>query len=247
MNAYDRDRVQLLFGPYRPPHLRVGDRATCLLRDCPVVITSITDAPIPWPRCRALGGGRGGSGLWLGGDLEEAIRQESAAAVRYWWGLSVSTVWKMRKALSVTRTNNEGTQRLVWHAAIRGAEAVKAREWTDEERAAKRRLNAELNLGRNLRLGYHGPRWTKPLQVAAPGGAAPGGGSQQRAQVVVGFMVIPPPPWCCRRTSNRPPLAPDFHRWRGRGTMPAAGCGSGDLAVGWQRTEMSAGWGGANY
>ena len=119
MNAYDRDRVQLLFGPYRPPRLRVGDRATCLLRDCEVIITSITDAPIPWPRCRALGG-RGGSGPWLGGDLEEAIRQESAAAVRYWWGLSVSTVWKMRKALSVTRTNNEGTQRLVWHATCRG-------------------------------------------------------------------------------------------------------------------------------
>jgi hypothetical protein len=41
------DRVKLLFGPYRPPRLRPGDRATCLLRDCAVVITSITDAPIP--------------------------------------------------------------------------------------------------------------------------------------------------------------------------------------------------------
>jgi hypothetical protein len=67
----------------------------------------------------------------------------------------------MRKALGVTRTNNAGTQRLVWHAALRGAEAVKARAWTEEERAARRRLNAELNLVRNLRPGYHGPRWTK--------------------------------------------------------------------------------------
>ena len=67
----------------------------------------------------------------------------------------------MRKALGVTRTNNAGTQRLVWHAAIRGAEAVKDRAWTEEERATKRRLNAELHLGRNLRPGYHGPRWTK--------------------------------------------------------------------------------------
>jgi hypothetical protein len=122
------DRVQLLFGPYRPTRLRPGDRATCLLRDCTAVITSITGAPIPWPRCRALGGGRGGSGPWLGGDLEAAVRQESAAAVRFWWRLSVSTVWKMRKALGVTRTNNAGTQRLVRHAAIRGAEAVKAHE-----------------------------------------------------------------------------------------------------------------------
>jgi hypothetical protein len=155
------DRTKLLFGPYKPPRLRVGDRATCLLHDCTVVITSITDAPIPWPRCRALGPGRGGSGLWLGGALEEAVRRESAAAVRFWWRLSAATVWKMRQALGVTRTNNEGTQRLVWHAAVRGAEAVKAREWTEPERAARRRLNAERNLGRNLRLGYHGPRWTK--------------------------------------------------------------------------------------
>jgi hypothetical protein len=75
--------------------------------------------------------------------------------------LSASTVWKMRQALGVTRTNNAGTQRLVWHAAIRGAEAVKDHEWTAQERAARRRLNAELHLGQNLRLGYHGPRWAK--------------------------------------------------------------------------------------
>ena len=67
----------------------------------------------------------------------------------------------MRKALGITRTNNAGTQRLVWHAVLRGAEAVKDHEWTEEERAARRRLNAELHLGRNLRPGYHGPRWTK--------------------------------------------------------------------------------------
>jgi hypothetical protein len=91
------------------------------LRDCAVVITSITDAPIPWTRCRAPATERGGSGLWLGGDLGEAVRRESAAP-----------------------------------------KAVKDREWTDEERAARRRLNAELNLGRNLRLGYRGPRWTRP-------------------------------------------------------------------------------------
>jgi hypothetical protein len=76
--------------------------------------------------------------------------------------LRVSTIWKMRKALDVTWTNDEETQRLVWHAALRGAEAVKVKEWTEAERAAERRLNAELNLVRNLRLGYHGPRWTRP-------------------------------------------------------------------------------------
>jgi hypothetical protein len=49
------DKVKLLHGPYRAPALRVGDRATCLSRDCAVVVTSWTDAPISWPRCRPVG------------------------------------------------------------------------------------------------------------------------------------------------------------------------------------------------
>ena len=52
----ERDRVKLLYGPYRPPRLRVGDRATCLYRDCAVVVTSITAARISWPRCKRLEG-----------------------------------------------------------------------------------------------------------------------------------------------------------------------------------------------
>jgi hypothetical protein len=43
------DRLKLLHGPYRAPRLRVGDRATCLFRDCLVVVTGWTDAPISWP------------------------------------------------------------------------------------------------------------------------------------------------------------------------------------------------------
>jgi hypothetical protein len=75
----DRERVRLLHGPYRTPKLRPGDRTTCLLRDCEVVVTSISDVPIPWPRCRALGEGRGGgSGLWLRGRP----RQSRAPRVR---------------------------------------------------------------------------------------------------------------------------------------------------------------------
>ena len=55
----DPDRVKLLFGLYRSPALRRGDRAHCLFRDCLVVVTSWTDAPIPWPRCRIVGGSGG--------------------------------------------------------------------------------------------------------------------------------------------------------------------------------------------
>ena len=79
----DRDRLKLLFGPYRAPPLRRGDRATCLYRDTTVVITSWTDAPIPWPRCRALDS-RGGFGLLVDEELARAVRHESAAAVMHW-------------------------------------------------------------------------------------------------------------------------------------------------------------------
>ena|SRR6516165_1896048 len=48
------DNVKLLFGPYHPPALRRGDRATCLVRDYDVVVTSWTDSRISWPRCRPL-------------------------------------------------------------------------------------------------------------------------------------------------------------------------------------------------
>ena len=67
--VYDPDRVKLLFGPYNPPPLRRGDRATCLFRDCEVAITSWTDAPIPWPRCRAAHHRRGGPGLLVDEEL----------------------------------------------------------------------------------------------------------------------------------------------------------------------------------
>jgi len=221
----------MLHGPHRAPSLRVGD----------VVVTSWTDARIPWPRCKRLQG-KGRPALLVDEELARAIRSESAAALRHWWGVGERAVWKWRRALGVGRTDNPGSARLIRAASQKGADEMKRKEWPAQAREQRRERAVAGNYAARLQPGYHGPRWTKPLQVAAPGG-----GSQQRAQVVVGFMVIPPPPWCCRRTSNRPPLAPDFHRWRGRGTMPAAGCGSGDLAVGWQRTEMSAGWGGANY
>jgi hypothetical protein len=47
-------RPDLLFGPYTPPALRRGERVTCLFRDCTVIVTSWTDAPISWPRCKPI-------------------------------------------------------------------------------------------------------------------------------------------------------------------------------------------------
>jgi hypothetical protein len=117
---------RLWHGRYRPPRLARGDRATCLLRDCTVVVTSWNDAPLSWPRCRALGSG-GGSGILLDEELARAVRHESAAAVCYWWGVSQGVVWRWRKALGVNCTNNEGSRRLLHAAAEAGAAAMRER------------------------------------------------------------------------------------------------------------------------
>jgi hypothetical protein len=83
----DADRYHLLFGPYKAPTLRRGDRAMCLVRDCMVVVTAWTDARIPWPRCCGLDGGGAGSGLPVNGKQARAVHTEAAAAVCYWWGV----------------------------------------------------------------------------------------------------------------------------------------------------------------
>jgi hypothetical protein len=79
------DPYHLHHGPYNPPALRRGDKASCLYRDGDVVITSWSDGRISWPRCRRLGT-RGGSGLLVDEELARAVRLESSLAIQYWWG-----------------------------------------------------------------------------------------------------------------------------------------------------------------
>jgi hypothetical protein len=79
-------RLDLLFGPYGTPRLKVGQRAQCLYRDCDVVVTSWTDAPIPWPRCRSVEQPRARPGLLVNDELARAIRSESNLAIQRWWG-----------------------------------------------------------------------------------------------------------------------------------------------------------------
>jgi hypothetical protein len=163
-----RERVKLLFGPYNAPALRKGDRAFCLYRDADVVITSWTDARISWPRCRALDRPIGGSGLLICEEMGRAIRNESAAAIHHWWGVSLWTVSRWGKTFGVQRTEPEGSRRLNQAAAQAGGDAVRGRELTPEGKELHRRIATELKLGRFLQPGYHGPVWT-PEQLALLG------------------------------------------------------------------------------
>jgi hypothetical protein len=103
--------VQLLHAPYTPPALRRGDRATCLVRDADVVITSWSDARISWPRCRAVGRGGAGSGLLVDEELARAVRLESSLALQHWFGINAETVWRWRRILGVPKWN-PGSARL---------------------------------------------------------------------------------------------------------------------------------------
>jgi hypothetical protein len=117
------DRLRLLHGPYQAPALSVGDRAACLYRDCDVVVTSWTDAPISWPRCKRAAG-KGHPSLLVDAELVRAIRTEGAATVGYWWGATAHVIrrWRMACGLGL---DNPGTRHLIRAAAQKGADTMR--------------------------------------------------------------------------------------------------------------------------
>ena len=72
----DEDHVRLLYGPYTPPALKVGDKAMCLYRDAEVVIYDWSIARIPWPLCYHAGTRAFGKGLLVDEELARAVRLE---------------------------------------------------------------------------------------------------------------------------------------------------------------------------
>jgi hypothetical protein len=106
----DADRFRLLHGPYRTPRFRYGHTLRCELRG-ELVVTGLTDAPVPWPLGRRPGKSVRARSLVLCGDLADAVRRESATAVAYHWGITAQTVTRWRQALGVGHVN-EGTHRL---------------------------------------------------------------------------------------------------------------------------------------
>jgi hypothetical protein len=153
------ERVRLLFGPYRPPKLWVGDRTTCLFHDCEVIVTGWTDAPLSWPRCRRVEGG-GRPGILVDEELARALRTEASLAVQYWCGVDVVRVWRWRKALGVGPRDPEGSRRLCQDVAEAAAAKVRGKKLPPEQVERRRRSAIENNLAQYLRPGYYGPWWT---------------------------------------------------------------------------------------
>lgn len=103
----DPKRYTLLRGPYSAPKCRVGGKLFCRRRVRKVVVSGLTDAPIPWPFTREAGP----ASLILCGELVRAVRTESEAAVAAHWGVSRNVVYQWRKTLSVS-CFTEGTRKL---------------------------------------------------------------------------------------------------------------------------------------
>jgi transposase-like protein len=118
---------------------------------------------------RPFDGNDGGSGLWVNDELVKAIRTESAAALKLWFGVTAGVVWKWRKAFGVGgHGNTKGSKRAIRAAAKLATEALKAKEWTDAELDAK--------AATAKRFGHRpGVRWTPerggrtPEQIALLG------------------------------------------------------------------------------
>jgi hypothetical protein len=90
-----------------------------------------------------------------------AVRTESATALGHLWGVSVGVVWRWRKAIGIGREGTPGSTRLVQAAAQLGANAMKAKGWTEEEREQKRQQAIEGGYGAYFPVGSKiFPGWT---------------------------------------------------------------------------------------
>jgi hypothetical protein len=102
----DAERFRLR-GKHRTPRFRIGQRVRSEVRG-EMVITAMTDAPIPWPLGK---NDRGRHSLIVYRDLAKALRRESNQAISHWWGVDPQTVTKWGRALGVDVTR-KGTSRL---------------------------------------------------------------------------------------------------------------------------------------
>jgi hypothetical protein len=87
-------------------------------------------------------------------ELARAVKTESAEALMHWFGVSAKVVWKWRKAFGVGGSaTTPGSMNATRAASLKGAAAIKAKKWTDEELATKAAVAKKHGL-------KPGPRWT---------------------------------------------------------------------------------------
>jgi hypothetical protein len=88
------DRAKLVHVPYLPPAARRDDRLTCLARDCDVVVTGWSAGRTPWPLGIPRDNRTSRPAIVVDEDLARAVRHESAAVGRFWWGSASG--WRRR-------------------------------------------------------------------------------------------------------------------------------------------------------
>jgi hypothetical protein len=114
-----------LLGTYSAPLVEIGQIVKCAVRG-EVEVVKLSAGPIKWPMGRYPPNGNVRF-LIVMGDLVEAVRRESAEAIRCWWRVGSDTVWSWRKALGVGQYN-EGTARLKSERAQTSAAVAAALE-----------------------------------------------------------------------------------------------------------------------
>lgn len=97
----------------------------------------------------------------LDAELARAVRHESAAAIRWWWGVGTKTIAWWRRALGVGRADPEGSRRLILAASRTGAEVLRLNGLPDAVCKRMSERAKRLNLIRFARRKPAIPPWTR--------------------------------------------------------------------------------------
>jgi hypothetical protein len=98
--------------------------------------------------------------------LVRAIRTESAAALKHWFGGSTSTVWSWRRALGVSQWGTEGSKQLHQEVSDQAAEVTRGTRQSEE--TVRQRMQTRRERGCPLPVRWAEDGWT-PEEVALVG------------------------------------------------------------------------------